>query len=128
MTLPLLLVAALLPAAPHLVPAAATVGRVDFHVSCNPPAQKAFTRGVSALHSFWYAEARAQFQAAERADARCPMAFWGEAMSHIELLWLEDDVAAARAALAKLPEEPPTARERAWIAAARTLVTDGDIW
>ncbi|HEY7956434.1 MAG TPA: hypothetical protein VII38_14120, partial [Polyangia bacterium] len=81
-----------------------------------------------ALHSFWYDEARGEFQAAEKADPRCAMAYWGEAMSHIELLWLGDDTAAARAALARIPAPPKTARERAWLSAIAPLVSTQDPW
>jgi hypothetical protein len=107
---------------------AATVGKVDFPVSCSAAAQAQFTRGVSALHSFWYGEALAQFKAAEVSDPHCVMAFWGEAMAHLEQLWINDDVPAARAALARVPGEAPTARERAWLTALRPLVGDGDPW
>ena len=106
----------------------ATVGKVSFPISCKPAAQSAFTRGVSAMHSFWYGEALAQFGAAEKSDPACAMAYWGEALAHLELLWLRDDVPAARAALAKMPAEPPTAREQAWLAALRPLLGDDDLW
>jgi tetratricopeptide (TPR) repeat protein len=118
-----LLLTAVFPALP-----VATVGKINFPVSCSAPAQAQFTRGVSALHSFWYGEALTQFKAAEKSDPRCVMAFWGEAMAHLELLWINDDVPAARAALAKVPGEAPTARERAWLVALRPLVADGDPW
>ncbi|MFI5290300.1 MAG: hypothetical protein ACHQ17_11650, partial [Polyangia bacterium] len=123
MSLLLALLLSTLPAAP-----AASVGRLQFPVSCNAGARRAFTRGVLALHSFWYDEARGEFQAAEKADPRCAMAYWGEAMSHIELLWLGDDTAAARAALARIPAPPKTARERAWLSAIAPLVSTQDPW
>jgi tetratricopeptide (TPR) repeat protein len=114
----------LLPATPAATPAA-TVGRIDFRVSCNARAQAAFTRGVSAMHSFWYAEALEQFAVAEKADASCAMAYWGEAMANLQLLWVNDDVDAAKAALAKFKGEPPTAKERAWMTALRALLGNG---
>lgn len=123
MLAPFALVLVTLPAAP-----AATVGKVTFPISCKPAAQRAFERGVSALHSFWYEEALRQFRAAQKSDGKCQMASWGEAFAHIQLLWLDDDTAAARAALSKMPGEPPTARERDWVAAIRPLVAAGDLW
>jgi hypothetical protein len=123
MNLAALLLVSLLPAAP-----AATVGQLSFPVSCKPPAQRAFTRGVLALHSFWYAEALAQFRAAQKADGACAMAFWGEALANVQLLWNNDDLPAARAALAKMPAEPPTARERDWVAALKPLIASDDPW
>jgi hypothetical protein len=104
------------------------LGRVDFPVRCNAAAQKAFTRGISALHSFWYEEALAQMRAAETADPKCSMAFAGEAFANIKLLWLYDDVEAAQKAMAKMPGEPTTDKEQAWVAAIRALTGAGEIW
>lgn len=123
MSILLALVLATLPAAP-----AASVGRLHFPVSCNAAAQRAFTRGLGALHSFWYEQARTDFQTAEKSDPRCAMAYWGEAMTHIQMLWMNDDTAAARAALARIPAPPKTARERAWLAAIEPLVSTRDPW
>ncbi len=108
--------------------ATATVGQVSFPVSCNAPAQAAFTRGVSALHSFWYTEALTQFQAAQAADRSCALAYWGEAMGNLQLLWINDDVPAAVAALARMPQAPPTPREQAGVDALMPLLTDEDPW
>jgi hypothetical protein len=112
----------------HAKAASPGLGRVDFPVKCNPAAQKAFTRGISALHSFWYEEALSQMRAAEAADPKCSMAFAGEAFANIKLLWLYDDVEAAQKAIARLPGEPVAEKEKAWVAAIRALTGAGDIW
>jgi tetratricopeptide (TPR) repeat protein len=108
---------------------ASSLGRVEFPVRCTADAQRAFVRGVSALHSFWYEEAIKQFEQAEKADAHCAMAYVAEALANVKLLWLDDDVAAGRKALERIPPEsetgPLTAKERAWLGAVRALVGAG---
>ena len=37
------------------------LGTVQFPISCATSVQKAFTRGVALLHSFWYEEAEKEF-------------------------------------------------------------------
>ena len=39
------------------------LGTVDFRISCNPEAQRHFTRGVSLYHSYYWPEARKSFSA-----------------------------------------------------------------
>src|SRR5579862_2675919 len=78
---------------------ARALGAVTFPFSDGTPDARAhFTRGLLALHSFWYDEATRQFQAAIDADPTMNMAYWGAAMSRCQLLWGDDDVAAAREA------------------------------
>jgi tetratricopeptide (TPR) repeat protein len=89
-------------------------------------AREAFSRGLSALHWFWYEEAGADFARAVAADRGFAMAHWGVAMSKMKLLWAEDDVAGARAALrAAGPSSRLAPRERAWVRAASALVEGG---
>jgi len=90
------------------------VGYVAFPNSGAATAQADFIRGVLLLHSFEYAQAREAFVAAQRKDPRFALAYWGEALSHNHTLWGEQDITAARAALARLA---PTAEERAGLAA-----------
>ena len=58
-----------------------SAGRVVFHTSCAPAAQRSFERGVTLLHSFWYEPAEDAFSAAVAADSSCAMGYWGKAMS-----------------------------------------------
>ena len=92
-----------------------------------------FLSGVLLLHSFEYQAARRAFQAAERTDPTFAMAYWGEALTYNQTLWGEQDLDAARAALAKLaatPEEraakAATARERGYLASVEQLYGNGN--
>lgn len=51
------------PAAAPIAASALRLGKVDFPTSGPPAAQPHFQRGVAALHSFWYDEARDFVQA-----------------------------------------------------------------
>jgi hypothetical protein len=111
----------------------AGLGTVHFANSGAPRAQADFIRGLLLLHSFEYDAARRAFQAAERTDPNFAMAYWGEALTYNQTLWAEQDLDAARAALAKLAATPElraakagTARERAYLAAVELLYGDGD--
>ena len=90
--------------------------------TCSAPARESFRRGLLALHSFWYEEASKQFEAAIGADAKCSMAYWGLAMSKAKLLWGDDDLAAGRDALTRMPDPHLLPlREQAWVMAALAL-------
>ncbi len=108
------------------------LGRVSFANSGGAEAQAAFSRGVAALHSFWYEEATVAFQEAQQIDPTFAMAYWGEAMSYNHVLWERQDLDGARAALhrfAPTPEErlakTKTPRERALMAAVDILYDEG---
>jgi tetratricopeptide (TPR) repeat protein len=80
-----------------------------------------------ALHSFWYDEARDEFQAATKAAPEFAMGYWGEALTHYHFVWEQEDVVKAKAALDKLPAAlNVTQREKMFIDAARVLVGDGE--
>ena len=63
------------------------LGVVNFPVSCSSEAQSAFNHAVALLHHMTYAQAREAFQHVEAIDARCAMAYWGEAMTLFQPLW-----------------------------------------
>jgi tetratricopeptide (TPR) repeat protein len=114
------------------VPAPAQFGEVSFPNSGAPSAQAAFARGLAQLHDFEYDLAAASFQAAEAADPGFAMAYWGEAMCYNHAIWMEQDLAAARAALGKLAatREERLARargerEKAYLDAVEVLFGDG---
>ncbi len=71
----------------HTGPAPERLGHVDFPSACRPDVQARFERGVALLHSFWYEEAGATFQAVAAADSTCALAYWGRAMSILHPLW-----------------------------------------
>ncbi len=108
------------------------VGEVAFANSGSAAAQGAFRRGLALLHNFEYPDAAEQFRQAERADPGFAMAFWGEAMTYNHAVWMQQDAAAARAALARLGETPearlakaPTERERDYLRAVEVLYGSG---
>lgn len=125
------LVLALLAAMPANT--ASDLGKVDFPTSGSPAAQAHFLRGVAALHSFWYDEAADAFREAQKAEPGFAMAYWGEAMTFNHPIWSEQDLKAARAALARLAPsredrlaKAPTEREKAFLEAVEILYGDGD--
>lgn len=95
-------------------------------------AQHAFVRGVLLLHLFEYDRAARAFRAAQAIEPSFALAYWGEAMTATHPVWDEQDVAAGRAALAKLGPDSasraaraPTPRERAYLGALEVLYGDG---
>jgi hypothetical protein len=102
---------------------AAGLGSLHFSAT-GPPGCKASARdGLLLLHSFVYDDAREAFR---KAPAPCPAAVWGEAMTYDHPLWGEENPAAARAALARLPAARTSPLETGLIAAAKALYSEGD--
>ena len=113
--------------------AAGDLGITDFQNSGAPRAQRDFIRGLLLLHSFEYDAARTAFQTAQRIDPTFAMAYWGEALTHNQTLWGEQDVVAARVALAKLDvtaegraSKLSTPRERDYFASVELLYGSGE--
>src|ERR1051325_5252762 len=78
------------------------LGRVDFPVSGPRNARAHFVRGMLALHSFWYEEARDEFREATRVAPEFAMGYWGEALTYFHPVWAQEDVIASRAALERI--------------------------
>ncbi|HEY6213333.1 MAG TPA: hypothetical protein VIW45_13670, partial [Vicinamibacterales bacterium] len=102
-------------------------------VQPRPDASRLIADGVAALHNFEYEEANDAFRRARAADPSRALAYWGEAMSYHQTLWRNEDVAAGRAALARLAPTPQeraakadTPRTRALLAAVDILFGSGD--
>ena len=57
-------------------------GVLDFPVTGNVECRRLFITGMLQLHSFQYDDAHDTFQAAVKADPRCAMASWGDAMAY----------------------------------------------
>ena len=111
----------------------AGVGTVNFPNSGAADAQPSFRRGLALLHSFEYTSAAEAFREAQAADPGFALAYWGEAMTYNHPIWLEQDLDAATAVLARLGASPadrrakaPTAREQAWLGAVEILYGDGE--
>ncbi len=110
----------------------ARLGTVDFPTSGAPNAQPLFVRGVLYLHSFEYDSAAKAFREAQRADPSFALAYWGEAMTYTHPVWFQQDLAAARAVLARFgpdgnarSQRIADARERRWFATAEVLYGEG---
>lgn len=103
------------------------LGRVEFPTSGSPAAQAHFLRGLAALHSFWYEEALEAFRESTKTDPDFMMGYWGEAMAQNHPLWSEQDLNAARQAIAKIKDTPKLSdRERAYLNAVKLLYGEGD--
>ncbi len=112
--------------------ASARLGTISFPNSGAPAAQADFIRGVLLMHSFEYAPAAEAFRAAQAKDPSFAMAYWGEALSYTHPIWNQQDLAAARAVLARLAPtraaraaKAGTPRERAWLEAVEILYGEG---
>jgi hypothetical protein len=113
-------------------PAAAAYGEVRFANSGAAAAQAAFGRGMALLHDFEYGDAAAAFREAQGVDPGFAMAYWGEAMSYNHPVWMEQDLAKGREALARLGPDAKsraakaaTPREQAYLHAVETLYGEG---
>src|SRR5260370_1340231 len=105
-------------------------GSISFPVSCSPAAQNSFLQGVALLYSFEYEEADQEFANASRVDAKCAMAYWGQAMTLYHQLWDQPSKANLQRGaelLAKARKlKAPTARERDYIQALSVFYADTD--
>ena len=105
------------------VPLYDNLGTLSFKVGTrNATAQAYFDQGMRWAFAFNHAEAQRAFQAAQKADPRLAMAWWGEALvlgPNINAPMMPDAQAPALAALAKAVELAPgaPAKDRALIAA-----------
>jgi tetratricopeptide (TPR) repeat protein len=109
------------------------LGRISFPTSGAAAAQPEFLRGVLLLHSFEYDDAIEAFRRAQKVDPGFAMAYWGEALSYNQPLWLNENLDKARATLARLGPTPaarqaraPTAREQGYLDAVELLFGTGD--
>jgi len=105
------------------------MGRVDFRASCSGPAQGQFNQALALLHHMTYPQARAAFEQIVVTDPKCAMAHWGIAVTLFQPLWPTrpkpealkrgwEEVQAAKAL------QPPTERERLFVAAAEAFFLD----
>jgi hypothetical protein len=115
----------------HPAGAADQVGsaHVSFQTSCAPAVAADVNRAVALLHSFWFAQATAAFTDVAEQDPACAIAHWGVALSQwgnpFAGVRAPQQIALGRAAIQKAQATGmPTARERAYIAAAAALFTD----
>lgn len=107
-------------------------GRVTFPNSGAATAQADFLTGLAMLHDFEYEAAIEAFKRAEAADPDFAMAYWGEAMSYNHPIWMQQDLASARAALNRLAPtaagrraKAKTAREQEYLDVIEVLYGNG---
>jgi len=107
------------------VPLYDNLGTLSFKVGTrDAKAQAYFDQGIRLTFAFNHAEAQRAFQAAQKADPKFAMAWWGEALvlgPNINAPMMPEAVAPALAALAKAFELAPAApaKDRALIAALK---------
>lgn len=105
------------------VPVYDNLGKLSFKVGTrNAKAQSYFDQGIRWAFAFNHAEAQRAFRAAQKADPKLAMAWWGEALvlgPNINAPMMPEAVAPALAALSKAVELAPgaPAKDRALIAA-----------
>lgn len=112
------------------------LGEVAFPISCSKAAQDQFNRAVALLHHMTYRAARGGFERAAALDPKCAMANWGVAMTLFQPLWPTrpgpDELQRGWRAIERAKHlEPPTERERLFIAAAEAFFRDpssSDYW
>ena len=83
-----------------------TYGVTDFEATGSAEAYPVFLRGLLQLHNFEFEDSRETFREAQEIDPDFYMAYWGEALTQKQPLWNREDLAAGRAALAKLAPTP----------------------
>lgn len=108
------------------------LGEISFPTSGAAEARPHFLRGVLYLHSFEYEDARQAFRRAREIDPDFAMAYWGEAMTHNQPVWMQQDREAALEALELLAPTAEgrlaaagSAKERDWLRAIHVLYGPG---
>jgi len=101
-------------------------GTVDFPVTCSKEAQAELNRAVTLLHHMTYPQAREAFERVATIDPRCAMAHWGVAVTLFQPLWpTRPRPEALRRGWEEVQKavalQPPTERERLFIAAAEAF-------
>jgi tetratricopeptide (TPR) repeat protein len=104
------------------------LGKVSFPLSCAPPSEKAFERGVALLHSFGYEEAEEQFSEIAQKDTACAMAHWGIAMSLFHQIWERPQESTLKRGQQEIEQAQKigakTERERGYISALALFYRD----
>ena len=108
------------------------VGTVDFQTSCSPAVKTDMNRAVALLHSFWFPEARQDFQAIATKDPNCAMAHWGVALTYwgnpFGGLRTPETIATGKTAIEKAQATgTPTRREKGYIDAVAGLFSSADV-
>lgn len=106
------------------------LGSVSFPTSCEDKVQDQIQRGVAWLYSFEYEQTGREFETVAKADPKCAMAYWGQAMSLWHQLWSrpdKEDIYRGAELLEKARAlEPATQRERDYIDALALFYSGDD--
>lgn len=104
------------------------LGFTDFENSGALEAQEAFSRGILLLHSFEYEDSREAFIEARNIDPEFTMAYWGEAMTYNQPIWMRQQTERGRDALIRLAPDfegrlsiASTQREKEYLKAVEAL-------
>lgn len=106
-------------------------GNITFETSASGEVQREFLKGVLALHSFWYPEARDRFEETQELDPDFAMAYWGEAMTYDHPLWNQHDQEKGIEVLNRLDKKIEAGavkwseREKKYVQAVRYLLNPG---
>lgn len=108
------------------------IGTVDFQTSCSPAVKTDFSAAVALLHSFWFPEARQEFEAILKKDPACAMARWGIALTYwgnpFGGLRTPQIIASGKAAIdAAKTTGSPSRREQGYIDAVAGLFSSADV-
>ncbi|CAN5290251.1 hypothetical protein BH23BAC3_BH23BAC3_34820 [soil metagenome] len=71
----------------HTAPEGASVGMVDFKVSCNESVQEEFNYALGLMHNMMYVSSREAFEKIIETDPECAMGYWGVATTLFQPLW-----------------------------------------
>lgn len=104
---------------------------IHFQTSVSGDAHREFIKGVTALHDFWYPQAREHFKRARELDPDFAMAYWGEAMTHDHPLWSRHEHEEGSQVLKELDQKVDAGtvkwseKEKAYVNAVRILYETG---
>lgn len=114
----------------HAGASPATLGELNFPVSCAANVQAGFNEAIKLQHSFWYQAARQRFDDVLRQDPNCAMAYWGRALTLLNNPFTPPVAANLREGRAGLEQAqrigPPSEREAGFIAALLLLFAGDD--
>ena len=114
------------------MPGPIKAGTVNFETSCSPTVKDDFNLAVAELHSFWFPEARAQFEGVLKKDPSCAIAYWGIGLTYWGNPFFGQRspqvIASGKAATDKGQSTgKPTAREKGFIDAVAGLFSSADV-
>jgi tetratricopeptide (TPR) repeat protein len=105
----------------------------DARAAASRAVEARFQRALTSLHDFEYEEANKGFRETQRLEPSFAMAYWGEALTYYQTLWRQENVQAAREALARLGSSPDaraakavTVRDKKLLLAVEELFGAGD--